>query len=217
MSGTAAVPAWAAARVIRADKGHETRTLLLDSAARVFARLGYARTTIADIAAEANVSRPAFYAYFASKPAVFTEVAARVREEFLAAHEIPGVDESDPYVLGHASSAAFLAAYAANSDLLTVIEHQAIADPAIAEIWAEIQHRPTRRVARYVRRLAADGIAHPAAAPDLVAEAVVGIFARFARFAPADEAAFDDLVEALTAMYLRLIGIAAADPQGAGR
>lgn len=207
MNPTAVAPAWAAARMIRAEKGHETRTLLLDSAALIFTRLGYARTTVADITAEANVSRPTFYVYFASKAEVFTEVATRVREEFLSAHEIPGVDESNPYAPGRASSAAFLAAYSANNDLLTVIEHQAIADPAIAQVWAEIQQRPTRRVARYIRRLAADGLAHPAAAPDLIAEAVVGMFARFGHSAPADQEAFDDLVEALTAMYLRLIGV----------
>jgi hypothetical protein len=33
-----------------------------------------------------------------------------------------------------------------------------------------------------------------------------GIVARFGRSAPANEAAFDDLVEALTAMMLRLMG-----------
>lgn len=207
VSKTVPVPAWAAARVLRAEKGHETRTLLLDSAARVFARRGYAATTILDITQDADVSRPSFYVYFAAKPDVFVEVAARVRDEFLAAHEIPGVDEADPYALGRASSAAFLAAYAANNELLTVIEHQAIADPAIAEIWKEIQQRPARRVARYVRGLEAAGRAQPAAAPEFVAEAVVGIFARFGPQAPDDQDAFNDLVETLTAMYLRLLGI----------
>ncbi len=207
MSGPAAVPAWAAARMVRAAGEHETSTLLLDSAALVFARLGYARTTVADVTAEAGVSRATFYVYFASKAEIFAVVAARVRDEFLAAHEIPGVDESDPYALGYASSAAFVAAYAANKDLLTVIEHQAIADPAIAEIWTEIQQRPARRVARYVRRLAAEGVARPPAAPDVVAEAVVGIVARFGHRAPADGAAFGDLIHAITLMYLRLIGV----------
>lgn len=202
-----AAPAWAAARTVRAEHGHETRTLLLNSAALVFARLGYARTTVADITAAADVSRATFYAYFASKAEIFAIVAARVRDEFLAAHEIPGVDESDPYALGRASAKAFLAAHAANKDLLTVIGHQAITDPVIAQIWAEIQRRPARRVARYVRRLAADGAARPAAAPDLVAEAVAGMVARLGQSAPADEAAFASLVDAVTAMYLRLIGV----------
>jgi AcrR family transcriptional regulator len=200
-------PAWAAARALRAEKGHETRTLLLDAAATVFTRLGYARTTIAEITTAAAVSRPTFYAYFQTKSEIFREVAARVRDEFLAAHEIPDVNVADPYALGRASSEAFLAAYAANADLLTIIEHQAIADAEIHKIWTEIQQRPARRVARYVARLADEGQADPAAASDLLAEAIVGMFARFGRHAPDDEQRFERLVDELTAMYLRLIGL----------
>lgn len=207
MNDTQRRPAWAAARALRAGKGHETRWLLLEGAASVFARLGYARTTIADITAEAAVSRPTFYVYFGSKPAVFREVAASVRDEFLAAHELPNVDVQDPSALGRASSAAFLAAYAANAGLLTVIEHQAIADEEIRAIWQEIQRRPMRRVARYVTRLADTGQAAPAAAPEVVAEAVVGMFDRFGRQAPEGQASFERLVDELTAIYLRLIGV----------
>jgi TetR/AcrR family transcriptional regulator len=204
--------AWAAARVTRAETGHETRTLVLDAAAQVFGQLGYARTTVAHITTAADVSRPTFYAYFASKAEVFAEVAARTRDEFLAAHEVPGVDQSDPHALGRSSVHAFLTAYRANNDLLTVIEHQAISDPTIAEIWAEIQQRPARRVARYIRHLAAEGKAHPAAAPDLVAEAVLGMLARLGRSEPLDPAVFDHRVDALTAIWLRLIGVDAPTP-----
>lgn len=201
------LPSWATARATRAEKGNETRMQLLQVAASVFARLGYARTTVADITQAANVSRPAFYLYFASKEAVFAEVVVQVRDAFLGAHEIPGVDDSDPVTLGRAASAAFLKAHADHHDLLTVIEHQAISDPVIARLWHEIQERPKRRVARYVRRMAAEGLARPAASADVVAEAVVGIFARFGRLAPTDAQGFAELVEQLNAIYLRLLGI----------
>jgi TetR/AcrR family transcriptional regulator len=46
-----------AARTARECKDSETRSSLLACAGRVFARLGYARTTIADITEEAEVSR----------------------------------------------------------------------------------------------------------------------------------------------------------------
>jgi TetR/AcrR family transcriptional regulator len=199
--------AWAAARTSREGKEHETRSALLAGAARVFARQGYSRTTIADITAEADVSRATFYLYFTSKAEVFEAVALRVRDEFLAAHEIPGVDEDDPYALGRASSAAFLTAYAANFDLMTVIEHQAIADAGLRGIWDEIQQRPLRRMTRYVERLSAAGIARPAASPAAVAEAVMGMFARFAQTMPAEPAGIEARVDDLTAMYLRLLGI----------
>jgi AcrR family transcriptional regulator len=198
---------WAAARALREGKEHGTRTTLVTCAAQVFARRGYARTTIADITAEAEVSRPAFYLYFTSKAEVFEAVALRVRDEFLAAHEIPGVDEDDPYELGRASSAAFLAAYAANFDLMTVIEHQAIADERLRAIWEEIQERPRRRMVRYIRRLSKQGVAQPAASATAVSDAVMGMFARFARTVPADTAGFERRVDELTSMYLRLLGL----------
>ncbi|MFE9098084.1 TetR/AcrR family transcriptional regulator [Streptomyces sp. NPDC007264] len=199
--------AWARARTSREGKDHETRTRLLSCAEDVFAAHGYTRTTIADITQAAHVSRASFYLYFTSKADIFTSVAAAVRDEFLAAHEVPGVDEDDPVALGRASSAAFLAAYTQHLDLLTVIEHQALADPEIGVIWTEIQERPRRRMIRYVERLTAAGRADPAADAEAVADAVLGMFARFARHRITDPAHFENTVDTLNALYLRLLGI----------
>lgn len=203
---TAGPPA-ATARSHRADKGHETRDLLLAHAADTFARLGYARTTIADITAAAQVSRPTFYAYFASREEVFREVAARARDAFLAAHELPDVDESDPWALGHAAARAFLAAHTSNHHLLTVIEHQALTDPQVAAIQEELRRRPVRRVARYLRRLQSEGVAEPATDPTLVAEAIVAMFATGAARVVADPQSFDDVAHGLTALYARVVGL----------
>ncbi|GAB33624.1 TetR/AcrR family transcriptional regulator [Gordonia otitidis] len=209
MTGQAA---WARARSDREGREHSTRTDLLSSAADVFASRGYAHTTIADITDAAGVSRASFYLYFTSRSDVFVSVAGSVRDDFLAAHEIPDVDESDPVELGRASSAAFLTAYARHLDLMTVIEHQALADETIAEIWREIQERPRRRVIRYVRRLAEQGDAHPAADAESIAEAVLGMFERFARRRITDPDEFESAVTSLNAMYLRLLGIEQPEP-----
>ena len=110
--------------------------------------------------------------------------------------------------LGLASTAAYLAAYAANKDLLTVIEHQAISDPSIAVLWSEIQERPRRRVARYVRRMMAEGVACPAASPEVLSQGILGMFSRLGQSVPPGEKEFAALVRESTAMYLRLLGIA---------
>ncbi|MGV9827037.1 TetR/AcrR family transcriptional regulator [Gordonia sp. NPDC003429] len=205
--------AWARARTSREGKEHETRSHLLRRAAEVFAARGYAHTTIADITDAAGVSRASFYLYFTSKADVFASVAATVRDDFLAAHEIRDVDESDPVALGRASTAAFLTAYARHLDLMTVIEHQALADESIASIWREIQERPRRRVVRYLRRLADSGEADLAADPESVADAVLGMFERFAHRRLTDPREFDRAASSLNAMYLRLLGIEGADDQ----
>lgn len=215
MTESTPISASEASRLTRADKGHETRKQLLSAAARVFGQLGFADTTVNHITKEANASRPAFYLYFASKQEVFAEVVALVRDEFIAVHENPDVDESDPIALASAASRAFLVVRAANHGLLSVIEHQAIYDAQIAQMWAEIQLRPMRRVARYVRRLSAEGVAHPPASPDVIARAVVGIFTQFGAHAPEDPQDFDDLVKQLTAIFLRLLGI--PGPQVSGQ
>ncbi|POM23862.1 putative HTH-type transcriptional regulator YfiR [Actinomadura rubteroloni] len=191
-----------AARTARAGRDHETRTLLLSCAEKVFARLGYARTTVADITAEAHVSRATFYVYFASREDVFRAVAGRVRDAFLAAHEIPDAGDHDG--LARASIAAFLSAVAEHRELLTVLEHQALADPAIAAIVTEIRERPLRRGTRYVERLTARGEARPAASPRAVAEAAYAMIDRFARTIDGP-AAFERALDDVTAMYLRLL------------
>ncbi|WP_182357245.1 TetR/AcrR family transcriptional regulator [Tomitella gaofuii] len=207
----AAAPDWAAARQRRATADNVTRGALLEAAARVFARKGFAATSVGDVTNEARVSRSAFYAYFRSKHETFLMVAGQVRDDFLHAHELPG--NLDPRAMGRASIAAFLTAHAQYSALLTVIEHEAGADSEIDAIWHEMQRRPARRMARYVRDLAAQDQADPVAEPEMLAESMFALFRRFGAELAVDtiDAAdptsrFARRVDELTAVYLRLIG-----------
>ncbi len=54
------------------------RNQILDSAERLFARQGYAATTIKQIGAEAGVNAALLYYYFADKEALYREVLARL-------------------------------------------------------------------------------------------------------------------------------------------
>ncbi len=54
----------------RGDK----RALIIEAAARIFARRGYGRTVVAEIAAEAGVGKGTIYEYFESKEALFFAV-----------------------------------------------------------------------------------------------------------------------------------------------
>lgn len=78
---------------LRERKKEQTRRSLRDSAAVLFARHGFAGTTVADIAAGANVSERTFFRYFESKEALLlpdiidvfayieTAIAARPEDE----------------------------------------------------------------------------------------------------------------------------------------
>ena len=70
---------------LRERKRVRTRQALIDAAAELFERRGYDGTTIADIAAAADVSTRTYFSYFASKEdVVFPDAKARVKAALTA-------------------------------------------------------------------------------------------------------------------------------------
>jgi AcrR family transcriptional regulator len=73
---------------LRERKRVRTRQALIDAAATLFEQRGYDRTTIADIAAAADVSTRTFFSYFGSKEDVlFPDADARVKAALTAIDE----------------------------------------------------------------------------------------------------------------------------------
>ncbi|MFE7173754.1 TetR/AcrR family transcriptional regulator [Streptomyces sp. NPDC057616] len=205
--------AWAV-RTARDRTEAPARARLLDAAEAVFARRGLGPATVADITAQAEVSRAGFYVYFSSKEEIFRVLAGRVRDAFLAAQEVPGVDGDDTHAVAEASVGAFIAACARHQPLLVLLEQQARTDPDVRQLWEEIRERPVRRHARYIRRLADRGEASPVVEPLAVARAVGGMCAEFARRVAARPETYDAAVHDVTTMYLHLLGTGA--PRAAG-
>jgi AcrR family transcriptional regulator len=84
---------------LRERKRVRTRQALIDAAADLFERRGYDGTTIADIAAAADISTRTFFAYFASKEDVlFPDADARVKAA-LTAIDNRGPDERPTQIL----------------------------------------------------------------------------------------------------------------------
>lgn len=64
-------PAKSSNRRTQPQRTAKTRMQILQAAADVFGRLGFAATRVEDILAQSGVSRPTFYRFFDSKEAVF--------------------------------------------------------------------------------------------------------------------------------------------------
>lgn len=178
---------------------------LLDAAEAAFCELGYEGATIAALAAEAGVTRPTVYAYFDSRDDVFRALADRVRREFLDLQE--RVDTSSPSRTARDATAGYLAVWARHHGLLTVIAHQALVDPAVRALRADIVARAERRNTRFVERLATAGLARPALAPADLSRAVTGIVARAAELAAQEPDRFEHYARWVGDAYLRLAGI----------
>jgi AcrR family transcriptional regulator len=76
----------------RRERQEQTRELLLDAAAAVFARRGYHEASVEEIASEAGFSTGAVYSNFAGKEELFLALADREVEERIA--EIRAVADS---------------------------------------------------------------------------------------------------------------------------
>jgi AcrR family transcriptional regulator len=72
------------------------RERVLESAMLTFARFGYRKTAMDDVAKDAGISRPGLYFYFASKAELFRAAVVHTLEGDLAAAEHSLAAESEP-------------------------------------------------------------------------------------------------------------------------
>ncbi|OWJ67177.1 TetR family transcriptional regulator [Inquilinus limosus] len=145
----------------------EKRQALLDGALRVFARDGYARASIDDIAREAGVSTRTLYNHFGSKAGLFEAViqasAARVARSQIAMMErqLSAVTDLDADLV--AFGKALLASRADHPEHFALIrqiraDQHHIPRPAI-ERWQEAGPLRVRSaLARYLSRLGEQGL-----------------------------------------------------------
>src|SRR6185436_627419 len=85
-----------ALRALAEDSSAERRKLILDAAERSFARAGFHRTTMQDVAAEAGMSPGNLYRYFQSKDALVRGLCERDRAEL--ANEFATVSNSEDFL-----------------------------------------------------------------------------------------------------------------------
>lgn len=92
----------------RTEVNSQRRKLILDIAARLFARGGYSATTVRDIADEAGILSGSLYHHFSSKEAIIREILENYLEGLLANYDqIVGKGLSAKETLGALVHSAF--------------------------------------------------------------------------------------------------------------
>ncbi|MFO1082028.1 MAG: TetR/AcrR family transcriptional regulator [Reyranellaceae bacterium] len=129
--------------------GDRTRDRVLEAAGRLFGLYGFRRTTLADIAREAGLSRQSVYSRFAGKEAVLTALAEYLKQQALAAAAAAWRDEA---TLADNLAATVLAKDLPLYRLLHASPHGAdllAVDGALtAAVAAELERRFTALLAR---------------------------------------------------------------------
>ena len=117
----------------------ERRESILAAAAAVFARNGYATTSMADISAAAGVSHLIVYRHFDSKDALYKAVLARAIQALDAVLDTPGA-------VGRygVTPRALLASARAAPDAFAVLWRHAVREPAFAASVEDARDRLVR-------------------------------------------------------------------------
>ena len=76
--------------------GSDRRAHVLDSALEVFARYGYRKASMDDVAKAADISRPGLYFYFSSKPELFRATVQHSLDDSIEAARLALADSRQP-------------------------------------------------------------------------------------------------------------------------
>lgn len=172
----------------------DRRHSIAEAAAQVFAEVGYAQASITAIAEASGVTRPTVYSYFDSKYDILRTVAEQVRDELLRAQEDVG---TDPLEILRTTTRANMRQWVRRDGVLTVIQHEALGDPAFARLLDDIHARAGRRHRRFIERLRDEGRAEPRLEPSEIVELNIGATMRMAQLVarqPNREAACADML-----------------------
>ncbi|MEL6877169.1 MAG: TetR/AcrR family transcriptional regulator [Pseudomonadota bacterium] len=143
-------------------RGRATRAKLVAAAERCFAESGFDGTTVAAIAAAADVSHGNFYRHFADKDQALIAVIAGLYGNLRSASgaEVGGGDATEPTLAGLTRrNIAFFRNYAERRHLFRVTREAAARPDAdeFRDMWLTIRQLFVTRSARWIRKCQAAG------------------------------------------------------------
>lgn len=184
-------------------KGQATRQRILAAAAEVFARQGYEKTRVADIAEGAGVSHGNFYRHFTDKDDVLDAVLqAPLAELRGATSRRRAADAPEPGGLQDLvnQSTAYFRAYARHASLLRVMREASArgSEASFFSLWLDERQRFVARTERWLEGLG-PACSVPAAERRLLAESLGAMTEQmaFVQIALAPQPPDEDRLQAL--------------------
>ena len=148
------------------------RRRLLDAMAHVVSRKGYAATTIADLAAEARVSRRTFYEHFATKAECLIALYEAASDQALEVLKGAIDPQRDWHLQVEAALRTYFATLACNPALLRTLF---IAILGLGADGLQARRRANQRLADFILNIVnATGKGHAALLPAPLAMGIVG-------------------------------------------
>jgi AcrR family transcriptional regulator len=197
----------------RSAKGKRTRSRLLVAGKVVFERDGFLQARISDIAAEAGVSHGSFYHYFATKEAIFREIAEGVEVQLVSMDDAAHDHDASPIERIRAANRSYLVAYKRESKIMKVIEEVSRYDEEVRLVRVQRDNQLAKRLESAIARLQAAGLADKRIDGRYAAMALGGMVARFAEQLFVGGGRYDqnEAVEQLTMLWANSLGIAAEE------
>jgi AcrR family transcriptional regulator len=178
-------------RLTRAETKARTRSLLLDAAAQVFARKGYAGASVEEIAESAGFSTGALYSNFASKDELFIELLSSRSSSRLAEAATIVSDPEDSIEDSRKGLSQLL---------LDVADKDKDLAPLQAEFWLYAIRRP-----EFQEHLVAQFRTQRDALSGVLADRAEGR-------GQSGDAPFDDVATVLLALFQGLVQLRRVDP-----
>lgn len=179
----------------------ETRARLLDAGRQLFAERGVGEVTTHSIAEAAGYASGTFYLHFKDKHALFAEIAEEAVQELESRLIAVSASKTEVEDIAYGQADALVSFADERRDLLRIVFHP-------GGDAADLRERILQRLAAGVRQRRQERAAEigndPAFDPDVIAQAIVGMWARVLAWWSEDpsRASREDLIRTLTHFQL---------------